>query len=140
MKTPLSQVLLIDDNPDDNYLHKRVIDRAGIAEKVMVVQSGKEALDYFDKILHEDGIEGWPQLVFLDINMPKMNGWEFLANFEKRFGQLNAPIIITMLTSSSLEEDIERSESQKCVSTFLNKPLTREMLDQLLESHFAEGD
>src|SRR5690349_10546394 len=94
MKKKLNCVMLIDDNEDDNFFHKIVLKETGIAEYIKVAESGFEALDFLKQ---ENKI---PELIFLDINMPKMNGWEFLEEYRKLNDEQKARVIIIMLTTS----------------------------------------
>ena len=136
MHKKLNCILLIDDDEDDNYLHQLVIEKAGITEKVVAVESGFEALEYLTKKQNE--VYPQPDLIFLDINMPKMNGWEFLEEYKKLEVVQQGKIIVVMLTTSILNKDIEQAQNSAEVLDFHNKPLTQEILDKLLREHFAD--
>jgi CheY-like chemotaxis protein len=131
MNIKLPCILLIDDDDDDNYFHKMIIDEMNITEHVEVALNGLEALDYL-----KDENKTKPDLVFLDINMPKMNGWEFLEEHKKLCQEQKAKIIVIMLTTSSNAEDKKRAGQCHEVTNFNSKPLTKEMLTAILEQYF----
>lgn len=134
MNKKLSCIMLVDDNNDDNFFHERVIRKNGYAETIVVKQTGKEALEHLKrKTEHEDC---HPELILLDINMPGMNGWEFLEEYEKLEEPLKAKIVVVMLTTSENLDDKLKAEALGLLSDFKNKPLTREMLDDVLEKFF----
>jgi CheY-like chemotaxis protein len=125
--------MLIDDNEDDNFFHERVIRKSSYADIILVKQSALDALNYLKKDLLESE---YPDLIFLDINMPAMNGWEFLEEFNQltKVSQRN-PIII-MLTTSDNPDDKENANTYKIVSDFKTKPLTKDMLDSIIQEFF----
>ena len=125
--------MLIDDNADDNFFHERVIRKSSYADMILVKQSALDALNYLKKDLLESE---YPDLIFLDINMPAMNGWEFLEEFNQltKVSQRN-PIII-MLTTSDNPDDKENANTYKIVSDFKTKPLTKDMLDSIIQKFF----
>ena len=131
MSTKLNCILLIDDDQDDNYFHKMVIDEMNITNHVEVALSGLEALNFL-KNEHRPKID----LVFLDINMPKMNGWEFMEEHKKLSEDQKANIIVIMLTTSSNPEDRKRAELHNEITDFNPKPLTKETITVILERYF----
>jgi CheY-like chemotaxis protein len=124
--------MLIDDNADDNFYHERVIKKADAAEVIISKNSGMAALEHLR--LKNDHIHEHPDLIFLDINMPGMNGWEFLTEYEKLDKDLQSQIIIVMLTTSENPDD--RVKAMNHVSNFKTKPLTREMLEEIINKYF----
>jgi CheY-like chemotaxis protein len=131
MTRKLNCILLIDDDYEDNFYHKIVIERMNITDRVEEVHNGLEALEFLKK---ENQII--PELIFLDINMPKMNGWEFLAEYKKLSEAQKASITIMMLTTSANPDDVKRAEEIEEVDGYENKPLTEEMLTEILQKHF----
>ena len=129
----LNCILLIDDDEEDNEYHQIVINRAGVTDTIKVAENGEEAL----RLLKEAG-EALPELIFLDINMPRMNGWEFLAEY-KKLGLKKKQIIILMLTTSINPADIERAKKIEEVTGYQVKPLTTDMLGEIIESYFKNG-
>jgi CheY-like chemotaxis protein len=127
MKKKLHSILLVDDNHADNIYHKIVIDEMHAADKVEIVNGGEEALDYLKA--------NEPDLIFLDINMPRMNGWEFLEDYRKQPEHEHKPVIIVLTTSES-PADVEKAKEFKEVSGFKVKPLSEEALNSILEEHF----
>ena len=135
MSKKLNCVILIDDDEPTNFLHRRVIERYGCAERIEVFQEAQRALDFLSTT--ENGSYVKPELIFLDINMPGMNGWEFLQAYERLSEEQRAEIVVLMLTTSLNPDDKAQAESFDEVSGFLSKPLTKELLKEILEQHFG---
>jgi CheY-like chemotaxis protein len=127
--------MLIDDNIDDNFYHARVIKKADAAEVVISKSSGMAALEYLK--LKKDHTHEHPDLIFLDINMPGMNGWEFLEEYEKLDKDLQSHVIVVMLTTSENPDD--QAKAMHHISDFKTKPLTREMLEEIINKYFSPG-
>ena len=134
MTQKLNKILLVDDNEADNYLHKLIISEAEVAESVVDQPDGKAALEYLEK--GADQLP--PDLIFLDINMPRMNGWEFLEAYAQVPDELQSAVVIVMLTTSVFSKDRERAERLPNFSGFLSKPLTEEDLLKVIQQHFPE--
>lgn len=121
-----SSVLLIDDNDIDNFVAKKIIEKSGFAEKVIIVQSARSALDYLNS--EESTSDNIPDIIFLDIGMPEMDGFEFLEEYEK----LNRIIVnhckVVILSSSLDIDDYNRASRNKLVKKFINKPLSKRSL------------
>lgn len=131
-------ILLIDDDPDDNFFHKIIIEEAGVCNQVQVATDGESALDYLIKSGEPNQSESFPRpdVIYLDINMPRMNGFEFLDEYEKLDEQLKSKIVIVLLTTSSNPNDQIKAEAYTAVKGFQNKPLTEEMLHETVEKYF----
>jgi len=126
MKT-LKCIMLVDDNPNDNFFHERVIRKCNAAELVVVRQSGMSALEY---LRSEREGELRPDLIFLDINMPGMNGWEFLEKFEQLDPISKSGLVVVILTTSENPDD--RAKADEMHARFTTKPLTPEALEEII--------
>ena len=131
----LKSILLIDDDDATNFLHQMVVEKSEITEYVHTCSSGQLALDYLTEAT--DGKYPQPDLIFLDINMPKMNGWEFLEEYKKLNSDQKGRIVVVMLTTSINPDDKAMAESMGIITGFMNKPLTEEMLHNLCQQHFG---
>lgn len=141
MKQKLNCVLIVDDDEPTNFISRMLIENAGCAEYIYIAQSGKEALNYLTCSKNFEGknnILPSPDLIFLDINMPAMNGWEFLDKFKKLNKKNEDNIILVMLTTSLFPEDKFRASEIPEISAFEKKPLTPEKLDIILKKHFSD--
>ena len=138
MKNKLNCVLLVDDDEPTNFLNKMVLEDINCAEKIMVADSGENALDYLEKAEGPNGDLSSPDLIFLDINMPAMNGWEFLERYSGLDKQHKANVVIVMLTTSLNPDDCAKANSLPDVSGFETKPLTSEKLQSILEKYFPQ--
>jgi CheY-like chemotaxis protein len=126
--------MLVDDNADDNFFHERVIRKNGYAEVVISMESGAEALQYLKEVQDESK---YPELIFIDINMPGMNGWEFLEEFNTLEIAKKISKTCIMLTNSENPDDIAKA-NELGVLDFKTKPLTVEILDQIIKDLFGE--
>jgi CheY-like chemotaxis protein len=136
MKKKLGSVLLIDDDEDCNFFHERLFRKMNCVEKVYVAQDGEEALEFLRSTIEE--AHTCPSIIFLDINMPRMNGWDFLKEYDKLDMKYKAKVVLIMLTTSLNPEDKARALSYKAVDGFENKYLTKESVEQLLAKYFPE--
>ena len=125
--------MLVDDNPHDNFFHERVINQNNAADIVVAKQTGMDALEYLKSKKDEDM---HPDLIFLDINMPGMNGWEFLEEYNKLDEKFKSRAIIIMLTTSDNPDDKMKAKLLNVASEFKTKPLTQEMLEEIMEKYF----
>jgi CheY-like chemotaxis protein len=126
----MNKVLLIDDNRADNFLHKIVIEKSGFAKTIVAHQSAESALIYISTKEKNNEYPN-PELILLDINMPGMDGWDFVAEYEKLSGDITSKIKVVMLTTSLNPDDKERAENKPLIAGFQNKPLTKESLEEL---------
>ncbi len=134
---PLREILLIDDSESDNFVHSRVIKKAKVTEKVTIKYSGEEGIEYLKTLINEDYPR--PSLIFLDINMPGMDGWEFLEHYEKLEDAQKAHVVIAMLTTSTSPVDRDKAKEFNLLQHFDNKPLTEENLMKVLRNHFPKN-
>ena len=141
MKKKLSRVLLVDDNESDNYIHKKVIEKAGITDFIGIALNGEEAIDFLTTswaLGQKVNTDCAPSLIFLDINMPVMNGWEFLEAYRKLDEYQKGHVAIIMLSASLNSADIARTEKMLGSGCFINKPLTLKSLDEIMQKRFPE--
>ena len=123
---PVKLTMLIDEDEIDNIINQKIIESNEFAEDIIIFQSGQEALEYLAK--NADDPDQLPQIIFLDINMPIMDGFQFLAEFEKLDEKVRNKCKIIMLSSSISPRDIDRAASSKYVIKYLNKPLNSRYL------------
>ena len=131
----LDLILCVDDDPITLMLCKMVITRSDFAKELLTAQNGEEALNYFDDLkLNNLGneISRYPQLIFLDLNMPVMGGWEFLDHFCKDdYREAFKDCKVIVLSSTIDPEDIRKAKTYPMVLDFLSKPISKEMLENL---------
>jgi CheY-like chemotaxis protein len=140
MDNKLNCILLVDDDAPTNYLNEEIIRDVDCVDHVQIAETGKEALDYLasrGQFTTNGSIYPQPDLIFLDINMPGMDGWEFLQEYEKLPPDQRGKMIIVMLTTSLNPEDELKAKASDGIAGFITKPLTREMVQDILERHFG---
>jgi CheY-like chemotaxis protein len=120
------KALLIDDNEIDNFINKKLLLKTRFALDIVEKKSAASALDFLRSVANEP--ENMPDIIFLDIMMPVMDGFDFLDEFDKLPASLKANCRIIMLSSTESFKDLNRANSNKYVYKFLNKPLTEMVL------------
>lgn len=130
MTTALNCVMLIDDDPDDNFLHQLVIRDTGLNPEVLVAENGEQALRLLSR--EEGSYAPKPDIIFLDINMPGMNGFEFLEKYKTLPHEVQEGTKIVMLSTSAHPVDQERAVSIWKNVFYRTKPLTEQIIEEVL--------
>ena len=130
---PYKNVMLIDDNEIDNLINQKMIESSGITHNVYIHTGAKSAIEFLRNLekLADLSNEVLPDIIFLDIDMPLMDGFQFLDEFEKLSAKTKDKCKIVMLTSSINPQDLDRSKGYSYVKRYLNKPLSHENLTSL---------
>jgi CheY-like chemotaxis protein len=125
-------VLLIDDNELDNFINQKTIEAAHFAKHVYVNTSGRSAIEFINNLSRiSAGREAFPELVFLDINMPAMDGFQFLTSYADQIRQIAPQTKFVILTSSLSPSDEEQARRMPGDIRFVRKPLNTEILSSL---------
>jgi len=122
-------VLLVDDNDTDNFISKRIIELTKFAKRIEIKNSGKSALQYLEHAREDNN--KLPDLIFLDINMPIVDGFVFLYEFEKFPIHVRDKCKVIILSSSDNKRDIDRIVDNQYVVKFITKPLTDDILKEV---------
>lgn len=140
----IHSVLIVDDNEMDRFLAREMMRRVPGFSHVMEVEDGEEAIALFsdvDAAVAKFGDAFPPRLIILDINMPRMNGFEFMHAFAPISATLRPPpVVVVMLTSSTSPEDRVRAEKGGLVAEFAEKPISTALLTSLLERFGEPSD
>jgi len=137
----LKNVLLIDDDDAVNFINSIVIERAGITDHIEVAINGKQALEFLQR--HDDFEKEYeinnhlPTLILLDINMPIMDGWDFVEAYRQLELDKKENCTIVMLTTSINPDDKIRAESIKEIAGFQVKPLNKEGINAIISEYFS---
>lgn len=135
MAKTLERVLLIDDDSACNFFNRRLLKNRGSSIQVQEARNGREALTLVKQAAENNQL---PHLVFLDLNMPVMSGWEFLNEFKKLPEAQKQQTVIIVLSSSINPDDQARAKSYPEVAGYKIKYLSDESLGQIIEEHFGK--
>lgn len=127
----LKSTCIIDDDPIFIYGTKRIMNEVGFSDNIIVYNNGQDAIDGLNEMT-ENG-EDLPPVIFLDLNMPIMNGWEFLEDFVKIPNHNREKVTVYIISSSIDPRDLERIKNYKVVNNYILKPLSPEDLHSVLE-------
>ena len=123
----MKKIMLVDDVEISNFIMKRMISKASPATKIFDYTYPVKALEVLSEIN--------PDLIFLDLNMPAVDGWQFLEAMKK--STIMIPVYI--LTSSTSELDLQKSRNYKNVNDFLIKPITEIKINEILNNYYRKG-
>lgn len=138
MKQKLGNILLVDDDAGVNFINSMLIQAIDITDSIEITINGKEAINYLtgkDKYEGNEAKNTQPELILLDINMPIMDGWEFIEEYQKL---QNSKSIVVMLTTSLNPADRKRAGNISAISEFITKPLTPLTLEGIIKKYFPE--
>lgn len=126
----MKNIVLIDDSEMDNYISEYIITESKMAQEISVFSSAIEALEYFVKLQTEQ--QEFPDAIFVDINMPEMDGFGFLDEYSKFPEDIIKKTSVFMLSSSADPNDVKRALKYEVVKKYFTKPLSIDILNQLI--------
>lgn len=129
MKTKVKSVLLLDDNYATNYLHKKFLEKSDCTESILEFRSGIDALNYLkqpDVLI--------PDFLFIDINMPVMDAWEFLDYYTELDEKCKTSVVILLSTSLS-PSDKEKASVSPIIKQVVLKPLKPDIIEELIQKY-----
>lgn len=122
---------IIDDDSVYVNLVKRIIETRKLCKNLLIFKDGKESIDYFEALLQNLNEERIPDIIFLDLNMPIMDGWEFLERFTQIENKFNKLITLYVVSSSINPVDVERAKALSTVKDYLIKPINIAALENI---------
>ena len=131
-------ILLVDDDPTTNYLNRKLLEKLDVTDHILTALNGLEALQALAAGCDATGAGPvCPVLIFLDVNMPLMNGFDFLEAYQQLPLARQQAMVIVMLTTSMHPRDLARLETLP-VAGFLSKPLNPAKVHDILHTHFGQ--
>ncbi len=131
----INKVLCIDDDQITLILCDLVLKKSGFSDDVKSVFNGREGIEWFSNHFKiKAPIEDAPQIIFLDLNMPIMNGWDFLQEYEMKYADRLPDTKVVIVSSTVNPEDFSRANKHSLVIDFIHKPMTIDGLTELMEN------
>lgn len=133
----LKTILLIDDDEATNFMNRRILRKMNIADNIITKLNGQEGINYLVSA-DKSGNHPRPELIFLDINMPVMNGWEFLDAYRELPLEQQGGVVVVMLTTSLNYQDEELAKEKGILDGFMSKPLKKDDVQEIVDKFFAK--
>ena len=129
----IDKIVCVDDDSIALMLCKKIITKIEFAKEILTFENGEQLIEYFDELFIVSKSEkvNYPKLIFLDLNMPIMDGWQFLEEFISKKYHLFFDLKVIILSSTIDPDDINRSKTFPMVLGFSSKPITKEILEDL---------
>ncbi|NIJ55659.1 response regulator [Dyadobacter arcticus] len=126
----LERLCVVDDDPVFTFLLKKIIEKTQVTLETVFFENGQEAIDYLLECNFQQ--QKLPELILLDINMPILDGWQFIDEYAKIHPSLSKGISIFMVSSSTENEDYERAMSTGFITDYVHKPIYATELQQIV--------
>ena len=133
MQQKVSKILLIDDSEAINFIHNFILEELNCANEVIIKENGEEAINYLKSLRDIDS--NFPELIFLDINMPKLNAWEFIEEFRLFDESSKIQSRIFLMTSSIDPGDALKANSYQEIQELKDKPFDEAVIKQIIEKY-----
>jgi CheY-like chemotaxis protein len=137
MSTKVPNLWIIDDDPMSSFYIKRLAELGELAHIITIYNTAQGAINYL--LHHRKTVEHLPDIILLDIYMPEVDGWEFLNQLKKIEDQLTKKAAIYIISSSNHPRDLSKAETFPDVRSYFQKPVTLEVLKDMVASFIAEG-
>jgi len=134
---PIKLSCIIDDDAVYINLVKKIIDIKKLSENLLIFKNGKEALDYFAAIIENLNEEAFPEIILLDLNMPVMDGWNFLKEFTALKPPKSMSTTLYIVSSSIDDYEIQKAKSYEWVTDYLIKPLNLQEFESIFNKESA---
>lgn len=126
-----NNIMLVDDDEIFTYIIKKIIEESELAEQINIFANGREAIDFLTKVAHDESL--LPQVIFLDLNMPYLDGWGFLEEYIRLKPKLCKKVNLYVITSSVSPFDHQKSKNYSDITDFIVKPLAKEKFLEIVK-------
>ncbi|WP_333600188.1 response regulator [Flavobacterium sp.] len=128
----VKNLLLIDDDEIFTFMTKKIIERTNLAEQIKIFENGKDAITFLESVAHKTAL--LPEIIFLDISMPILDGWGFLEEYIQLKPKFGKKITLYIISSSVSPRDHERAKTYSDVSDFIIKPMSKEKFIDIIKN------
>jgi len=132
----MKKLIFIDDSPLDHFILKRILYKFNLAYEVNCTDNGGEVIQFLEQNRLSDNI--LPDIILLDLYMPQFDGWAFLEKVQQIYPYLSKSVRIYILSSSINPRDIQYAKQFSCVQSFIFKPITREVLERVVDEEVSK--